>query len=107
MANAASPALRLLVIPTLTSRDWNKGILQSIAPGTLVLRLLITAAVGGKPEDSIGERHRESESAEEPEDESDSERDVSLPLGLLYNLMDVADDSNRNALLHTGMSIEV
>lgn len=104
-ANTASAVLRLLVTPTLASRDWSKAILHSTAPGTLVLRLLVTAGVDANADDSRRVQQREQGSTDAIEDGSDSERDVSLPLGLLYNLTDAADDVGRNALLRTGRSL--
>lgn len=101
-ANTASAVLRLLVTPTLASREWSKAILRSIAPGTLVLRLLVTAGVNVNADDSRRVQQGEQGSTDAIEDGSESERDVSLPLGLLYNLTDAADDVGRNVLLRTG-----
>lgn len=99
-----SSALRLLVAPTLSSPEWSRAILRCVAPGSLVLRYLVAAGSGSRAEDSS--RVREDENlATEMEEDAGTERDVSLPLGLLYNLVEVASDGGRNMLLGTGKSL--
>lgn len=92
-------ALRLMVTPTLTSQDWSRAILRSVAPGSLVFRYLVSS-VRDSSKDSG--RINERDLSPGPEDPQ-GDQDVSLPLGLLFNLMDAAEDGGQ-ALLETGKS---
>jgi hypothetical protein len=96
-------ALRLLVAPTLFSPGWSRAILRCVAPGSLVLRYLVAAGSASRAEDSSRLREGEHRPTEIEED-CETEKDVSLPLGLLYNLVEVAPDGGRSMLLGTGKS---
>lgn len=104
MADIPAAALRLLVTPTLASREWSRAILQSVAPGSLVLRYLVAAGAASSHAEDSSTLREDDEGSEEALEE-DSEKDVSLPLGLLYNLMDAAADGGRTMLLQTGKSL--
>lgn len=95
-------ALRLLVTPTLTSRDWSRAILRSVAPGSLVLRYLVDSSARESFSNEDSGRNREEQPESTPDTAQADDRDVSLPLGLLFNLMDVAEDGGQALLLEIG-----
>lgn len=76
--------------------------MHSVAPGSLVLRYLVSSAGRSSAEDS-GRTEREQRDATLVISE-EGDRDVSLPLGLLFNLMDAAEDGGQALLLETGKS---
>ncbi|KAJ9091566.1 hypothetical protein QFC20_007610 [Naganishia adeliensis] len=83
--------------------DWSQAILHSVAPGSLVLRYLVSSAGRSSAEDS-GRTEREQRDAT-PVISEEGDRDVSLPLGLLFNLMDAAEDGGQALLLETELSL--
>lgn len=68
-----------------------------------MLRYLVSSAC---PNPSVGDSGRTERDQREatPGPSEEGDRDLSLPLGLLFNLMDAAEDGGQRLLLETGKS---
>jgi hypothetical protein len=99
-----SKVCQLLVAPTLSSKSWSLAILKSVAPAAMVFRLLVSSGcLSAASEATDSGRKSDDLAAEESHVVvNNQDREVSVPLGLLYNLMDVAEDSGEALLLQTG-----
>ncbi|KAJ9127209.1 hypothetical protein QFC24_001447 [Naganishia onofrii] len=98
---------QLLVAPTLSSKSWSLAILKSVAPAAMVFRLLVSSGcLSAASEATDSGRKSDDLAAEESHVVvNNQDREVSVPLGLLYNLMDVAEDNGEALLLQTELSI--
>ncbi|KAJ9122374.1 hypothetical protein QFC22_001796 [Naganishia vaughanmartiniae] len=100
-------ACQLLVAPTLSSKSWCIAILKGAAPAALVFRLLVSSGCLSDVMDTTDSGRKSDDLvADEPNDTvKDRGKEIALPLGLLYNLMDVAENSGEALLLQSELSL--
>lgn len=90
--------------PTLSSRSWSHAILKSAAPAALVFRLLVASGCLCNLSETLDSGRRTDDPVMDGSDDivKDHDKEISLPLGLLFNLMDVAENNGEALLLQTG-----